>query len=142
MCKTLIEKYGIFAHRHDATKLLNEIPKEYQVDFIRGVIDADGSFSFSKSNNNYIFTVGGSDTLLHGVKEMMENNNLIEHKERSFRKRHKEEGRDFGYSTMSICGRVQVLNILDWLYKDSDIYLDRKYNKYINFKKEGGLNVN
>ena len=32
---------------------------------------------------------------------------------------------------LDFSGNVQVINILDWLYKDSTIYLDRKYEKYI-----------
>lgn len=144
--KLLIDKYGIFSNRHDATKLLNEIPKEYQRDFIRGIIDADGSFSHYWIDNNkkekHSIGIGGSDTLLLGAKKILEENGLIIEKERSFNKRHKEEGRDFGYSILNITGKPQVLRILDWIYKDSNIYLDRKYNKYLNIKKEGGSNVN
>lgn len=141
----LIERYGIFSNRHDATKLLSEIPKEYQRDFIRGVVDADGTFCHyyvDKTKSKYSVTIGGSDTLLFGIKKILEENELIVEKERSFNKRHKEEGRDFGYSTLSLTGRPQVLRILDWLYKDANVYLDRKYNKYLNIKKEGDANVN
>lgn len=30
---------------------------------------------------------------------------------------------------------VDVIRILDWIYKDANIFLDRKHRKYIEFKK-------
>ncbi len=34
---------------------------------------------------------------------------------------------------LSIGGNVQVKRVLDWMYKDATIYMDRKYNKYQEF---------
>jgi len=36
-------------------------------------------------------------------------------------------------ATLSIGGNVQVKRVLDWMYKDATIYMDRKYNKYQEF---------
>jgi intein-encoded DNA endonuclease-like protein len=36
-------------------------------------------------------------------------------------------------ATLSIGGNVQVKQVLDWMYKDATIYMDRKYNKYQEF---------
>lgn len=33
---------------------------------------------------------------------------------------------------LSIAGRKQVKKFLDWIYKDADIYLERKYNIYLS----------
>ena len=30
---------------------------------------------------------------------------------------------------------IKILKILNWMYKNSNIYLDRKYKKYLNLKE-------
>jgi len=35
-----------------------------------------------------------------------------------------------------VCGNRIVRNILDWLYEDATIYMDRKYNKYLELIEE------
>ena len=39
-------------------------------------------------------------------------------------------------------GKQQVLKILDILYKDSTIYLQRKYNKYLELRYSQSINEN
>lgn len=41
--KVLAEKYGLISHRSDCSKLIKAIPIEFYKDFIRGIVDADGS---------------------------------------------------------------------------------------------------
>jgi len=38
-------------------------------------------------------------------------------------------------TTLSVGGNLQVIKALDWIYKDATIYLPRKYDKYLEFKK-------
>lgn len=42
----------------------------------------------------------------------------------------RHEGRDMYAKSLSICGNDQVVKILNHLYEDAAIYLDRKYEKY------------
>jgi hypothetical protein len=37
-------------------------------------------------------------------------------------------------TTLSVGGNLQVMKVLDWLYKNATIYLPRKYEKYLEFK--------
>jgi hypothetical protein len=37
---------------------------------------------------------------------------------------------------IDICRQHDKINFLDWIYQDSNIYLDRKYKKYLKVKKE------
>lgn len=39
-----------------------------------------------------------------------------------------------GFSHSVWSGNRKVEKILDWMYKDSTIYLDRKYKKYLQLK--------
>ena len=45
-----------------------------------------------------------------------------------------KDGRDTSFSIV-ISGENQILKVLDWLYKDSTIKLNRKYEVYLKCKK-------
>ena len=82
---------------------------------------------------------GGSPELLRYIEDYLIEENIINNIERKISKRH--EDRDGNYFQLTLSGRPNVLNTLDLLYKDSNIFLNRKYQKYIDMK-EGGSNVN
>lgn len=144
--ETLSNKYGIIPHRLDCSKLLSSIPNHLIKHFIRGCYDADGSFSKYQAHDNtrekeyintkYNLALGTTPMLVDFVEEHFIEKELISNMKRAKLKRHKEEGRDIGYINLSICGKGQFYNCLDYLYKDSKIYLDRKYEKYLRFSKE------
>lgn len=100
------------------------LPKKYIPDFIRGVFDGDGSIVYS--NKRLYFQILGTKDLLKGIKDNLPiatNNISIYDRNRN--------------GTNVFCLQVKnkkTLDIFDWLYKDASIYLDRKYNKYLNLK--------
>ena len=55
-------------------------------------------------------------------------NELIANIDRKLYRRHEE--RDGEMRTLMLSGVPQVNKILDYLYKDSEVFLDRKYLKY------------
>jgi hypothetical protein len=89
--------------------------------FIRGLFDGDGSLSFTLKGNyrKYMFSIVGSENLLKCIKDKIT-----------------KLGINVGFSKCKsifriyVCGNQQILKLLDWIYKDSDVYLDRKYEKY------------
>lgn len=133
---TLQEKYGIIPKRNDPRKLLDNIPKELQKDFIRGLLDADGSFTVYATTNNavkYNLSFGGNKDILKYIENVLIENKLISKYKRKTYKRHEE--RDGYYFNIRICGKQNVFNALSWLYDDSIIYLDRKKEKYEKYKE-------
>ena len=136
---TLIEKYGIFSHRTDSSLLLNSIPVEYKNDFIRGILDADGSFQkyTIKENgyicNKYALQFGASPEILRFIEDYLISMGVINKFKRKLLKRHAE--RDGNYFKLSLSGRPNVINTLSLLYENSETCLDRKYEKYINMKE-------
>lgn len=136
--QTLSEKYGLIPHRTDCTKLLENIPYNLTRHFIRGVLDADGSFTKYETNSKgdlrstkYTLTFGTTPQLVDFIEDFLIKEGIIDNFKRVKSKRH--EDRDYGYISMSICGYRQVINVLGYLYKNSNIYLDRKYEKYLSF---------
>jgi hypothetical protein len=140
MVETLMNKYGIIPHRTDINMLLNYIPQQYERDFIRGVLDADGSFTFYQStdkkgyqSNKFTVSFGGTEDLLTFIWQHLKDNNIIFSQSRpQLYKRHKE--RDGVYFDLRLCGGKQAKAILSYLYDNTDIYLPRKYQKYQNIK--------
>lgn len=129
----------------------NSIPDSLLKHFIRGYFDGDGCISFytvnelirtkkidknSKrySNNakKYSISITGTINFLESLRKIFQDkcNQPVSAK---LTDRFPERGTNI--RTLSITGRIQVLTILDWLYCDSNIHLDRKYNKYLNLPR-------
>lgn len=97
--------------------------------FLRGYIDGDGSISCSiRDNNKYnigITILGTFDFLNHIQAKLIE---LFGINKTKISKRN-------NIHSISIAQRYKVEEILDWLYLDANLYLTRKYDKYINIKE-------
>jgi len=92
-----------------------KIDNKLQRDFIRGYFDGDGGIA--KTNTE--ITIAGTESFLTSVQTIF-NIELGTTITKLYKK-----GNIFQYTKH---GRLQVAQILKWLYKDSEIYLDRKYN--------------
>ena len=105
----------------------NQVPNNLIKHFIRGYFDGDGWFT----NTENCFQVGiiGTENFIKGFLNTVENIN----KENKIFNVHRENG-----AKRYIFGAYNdVLNFLNWIYKDSHIYLDRKYNCYLDFIENG-----
>lgn len=135
--KTLVNKYGMVPYRNDCSKLLNNIPDNLMKHFIRGVIDADGSFlkyhimERGYDVTKYCVSIGTNEDILRVIEKHLVDNQIITPYERKLYKRHKEDGRDGTYRSLNFSGKAQCCNILNYVYQDASIYLDRKYQKYL-----------
>lgn len=139
MCGDLLyEKLGLIPNRHDPTAIINHIPKEFYRYFILGVFDGDGSFSEYSSlkyGDKINISFGGSQELLEFIEDYLIEQGVIEKVNtpsgrRKLYQRH--EGRDGTWRTLCFAGIPQSSKILNFLYKDAVIYLDRKYQKYLD----------
>lgn len=93
------------------------VPKDLMRHFIRGYVDADGCI-YKKTTKGYSLEVVGTAEFLKGyVKELGVHENKIHY----INKR----------STASrvMYGGEYAESILEYLYSDANIYLDRKYNQ-------------
>lgn len=116
-----ISKHGVVPNKSKITKLPILTNKMYR-HFIRGLFDGDGSLSYSQDKNykRYIFSIVGTYELMDGVKKIVK----------------KECNIDLGIGKMKTINRVykkgnkQIISLLNWLYQDSTVYLERKFEKY------------
>ena len=128
-CKEDLIKQGCVPKK----SLILKFPTEQQVPnylikhFIRGYFDGDGWFS----NTSSCFQVGiiGTENFIKGFLNIIE----IQNKNNKIFTVHREDGaKRYVFS-----GLNDVTNFLNWIYKDSTIYLDRKYEHYLDFINNG-----
>lgn len=104
--------------------------------FIRGYFDGDGSISSSKRRNrqDYVWSIISTNSFCNDVSKFI-NEELGTHSgtKLHFGKRLTCPGNNIT-TTISVRGNYQILKLMNWLYKDSTIYLDRKFKKYLELK--------
>jgi hypothetical protein len=126
----LMEKYGLVSNRQYCEKVVSHIPKIYYKDFIRGIIDADGSLT-TNGKGGFVLKITTNENLLLFINQYLFENNLINKKEHVLYKRHKNENLDDFCKTLEYGGNNQVYKILKNLYEESQISLERKKQKYL-----------
>lgn len=101
-----------------------KLPPQLIRHFIRGYVDGDGSIGWHKYNNKpRLHICSGSKELLVWIFSNFQDN--IEGVGNPSIKQRKGSQ----LYTIEFMGH-QVDNVLNWLYKGTNIYLDRKHNKY------------
>ena len=109
-----------------------DIPEHLYLHFIRGYFDGDGSMSKYTSNDGYTrysSSICGTESFLLFLKDYLEKEFNIKFNSK-LEKRFDTENCCY---TLRISGKKNTIHFLNTLYKNSNIYLDRKYNKYLSF---------
>ena len=109
----------------------NIVPNNLLRHFIRGYFDGDGSvyWNSSKNTNTICFNILGTKMFLNGISDYFYNN-INDYTNTSLYKK------DKGNCMFILKSGKQVINTLDFLYNNSTIYLDRKYEKYLELKQK------
>lgn len=99
------------------------VPSHLLHHFIRGYMDGDGSINYHMKGNYQAWQIGfiGQKDFLNKIKQFFNKSEL------------KLSTKDNITYQINFSGNKQVKNILNILYHDATIYLDRKYDKYIEF---------
>ena len=113
---------------HRAKSLILEFPEWLSEDlythFIRGYFDGDGSIYCYEKKMNWFISIVSTRLFCNSVKNIVENILGIHVHIRL-------DGRKNDItSDIRIGGNQQVLKFLNWIYKDADLKLKRKYKKY------------
>lgn len=106
----------------------NKLDKLYYRHFIRGYFDGDGSLVLSHNSIN--FKICGTKGFLEKLIEVFNFSLQYNYQNKLFKR--KNDNRNNYY--ISYGGRNKTLNIMNYLYEDCYIYLERKYMKYIKLK--------
>lgn len=123
-----LEKYGV-TNNKSYECFIPDINEDLIRHYFRGYFDGDGRFCLTNKNFSVSF-ITASQSLNDDIIELLKKNNFHIN---SF-----SYVNNFG-TTMyspSIDRLKDKLLFLDWIYKDCNIYLDRKYKKYVKAKQK------
>ena len=101
------------------------LDKDLVPHFMRGYWDGDGWVG------EKAMSIVGAESFVTSVGEILK---TVLNVNSYTSTRHPE--RNHNIRTMEVSGKIQCLNVLDWLYEDTeqDLYLKRKYDRYLNLK--------
>lgn len=127
MCKSL-NKLGMH-HDKSLTATFPSIREDLLSHFVRGLFDGDGSICRYKHKHgfNYTLTITTTESLCKDLIKIA-NDTLGINSHMYDASNHNGITKVF-----NISGKIQVKTFMDWLYKDCELKLDRKYNRYINY---------
>lgn len=125
-----LAEYGIIQNKTYSLQLPN-IENSLFRHFIRGYFDGDGCFSVIKRNDRknplsktYQLNITGMPEPLRIIQlHLIKNVNIVDN---GLKSRISTCAVTMHYSGKNVCKRI-----LDYLYHDANLYLQRKYNKYI-----------
>ncbi|GAA0347047.1 hypothetical protein GCM10008931_42910 [Oceanobacillus oncorhynchi subsp. oncorhynchi] len=129
-CRDLIS-WGITPNKTYSLKLPN-FEDKYIKDFLRGFIDGDGSFYIAKRNYNsnlYRYSVdivGASLEFFEQIQDFLHIKSINSH---IYSKRK-------GNWKLTLSNKHDIVKLIDMLYEDPCIYLDRKYEKAMDMKRK------
>lgn len=105
---------------------LKQVPSYLLRHFIRGYFDGDGCISEYKTITSYrvFFSISSTLMFCEGLGNVIDQNFGFGYKIKSDKRCH-----DL-FRQFFIIKKYEIKSFLDWIYKDSTVYLDRKYNKY------------
>ena len=109
----------------------NILPRELQRHFIRGFMDGNGTINYwidNKTTNHKKFGLSfcGTTEIVNSICNIIDNK-FDTHSSICSR----FPDRDNNNVQSNINGNRNIEKILNWIYKDANLYLDRKYNKYL-----------
>ena len=121
-----LSKYGIIPQKTKKTKHLplDLIPDEFKRDFVRGLIDGDGSVFYHGENKKYLGVTfcSYSRNICEELKNIWDSFIGVETNHKVFTEKNKNISR-VTYTKQDVAKQLVTV-----LYKDSNYYLTRKYN--------------
>lgn len=104
--------------------------------FIRGYFDGDGCVCQGKRETNFLVTITSTSDFCIKLKE------IVEHAIGINCHIYDASNHNGITKVFTTSGRLQVKSFLDWIYKDADMFLKRKYNRYIQYFYNNEENTN
>lgn len=122
-----LEKQGVMKNKSLKIEF-PELRNDLYSHFMRGYFDGDGCFYYGGNSDSQI-SIASTESFCNSLCDYLHKNGVVSggHVNNSCSTN--------GITKLfRIGGNKQVERILDWLYKDATIYLNRKYEKYLHFK--------
>lgn len=132
-----LQQYNIVPRKSLVLEFPDNIREDLLRHFIRGYFDGDGSIAFCK-NKKGVISIGSIQVSIIGTVMFLNTLNNILEDELQFKEKVVDLGNRYKPVTKTIffSSIAHTKKFLDFIYKDSTIYLDRKYERYLIFNKK------
>lgn len=133
LCEQLIRK-GVYLRKTEIITFPYFLDESLVRHFIRGYVDGDGCITYFRHNKNknriiFALKICSTKEMLESIHKFLPTNKNTDSP--TLEKRRKNNVNNY---SVSYGGNIQVLNILNYLYNNSNIYLQRKYERYLLLK--------
>lgn len=126
-----IERYGVVPAKSLILEVKYDlIPKELWIHVIRGLIDGDGTFGIFGKKKILELSITTSEAMAKRTKEILEE--LVPEIKAGI---YNAKGCTEKTKRLISTTQSKTLELLDLMYKDAHIYLERKYQNYLTIKK-------
>lgn len=128
-----LTEYGFTVKKsYDGTVPEKHIPDDLKIHFIRGYFDGNGGLSIGSGSHLYTLDFTGTKEIITWILEYFDKGNL------KLQERHPD--RDNNNVSIKISGDKQIYSIMNQIYKDATIYLNRKYERYLKLQEKYNKN--
>jgi len=108
----------------------HQVPEKLLNHFIRGYLDGDGCIHVSKDKKKVCTSFVGTKHLIEGINKTI--NKELDISIKNYCEIKCKNGSIFQLSYH----KEDSTKILPWLYKDAELFLERKFNKFKSIKSE------
>ena len=126
-----LSQYGVIPRKSYFT-YLPKIQNDLMSDLIRGIFDGDGSIQAKTNKDNrflHSFSFCGTHQLMQDISDYLDENLVLIQKPVVY------DYKDRALSEIKIQNKQDMLVFGEWLYNNANIFMKRKYNKYMLFKQ-------
>lgn len=119
----VLNDYGMVPRKSLVLEFPNWMDESLYGHFLRGYVDGDGSIYYSENRNVFRVSMVGTKMFLGVVQDICTKIGV------KTSMHHKKEYNDITF-TLTTTSNTGTLQLLNWLYKDANLKLQRKYAKY------------
>lgn len=122
----ILNKYGMCQRKSLVLEFPIWLDKNLYSHFVRGYVDGDGCVCYMKHNRKIQVSMTGTRMFLEYVQKICESigvKSYISHDKRA----------NEVICQLSIVSNMCSATFLDWMYKDANLKIERKYDKYQQF---------
>ena len=123
-----LNKLGVWKNKSLILEWPEWLDEKLYSHFIRGYFDGDGCLYLGNSSNHAEVSFVGTIMFLTGLREVIKTQIGVDIYINSYNKRYQPVTKE-----AKIHKRLDIKNFLEWIYKDADLMLYRKYDKYQQF---------
>lgn len=129
LCNTLTE-LGCVQNKSFVVKFPN-IPEHLYIHFIKGLFDGDGCLTYFLDHNylQFKFSITSTKEMLLSIQNII---NLLDINSNLY---YISKTKNNTWN-LEVSGNQQILKLCNWMYNNSNIHLNRKYDKYILLKNK------